>query len=94
MNNDAHVRNLQSQYGQESTNLVIPLSDKASRFLAQLNEFVPMPLPELIEAMLENAISHECWPEDIDWGWLMSLSPVLDSPEEQVSDLLSGGSLH
>lgn len=65
MKNNEHVLNLKLQYSDEITteNLVVPLSDRAWQLLAQFQEQAGMPLPALIERLLDDACVGEWWTE-------------------------------
>jgi len=96
-----HMLNLKSQYGEKTTNLVLPFSDRAWRLLAEFHDIVKIPVPALIERLIEDACIGEWWTQWAEWeekyesvDTCTVSSPTLDSPEELVADLLSEGSLH
>jgi hypothetical protein len=64
MNIYEHMRNLKSKYGETATeNLALPLSERGWRLLTELHELVGMPLPELLERLIEDAHLGEWWTE-------------------------------
>jgi len=92
MKNDLHLLNLKSKYSEKKTteDLVIPLSENAWRLLAQLDELVGIPLPALLERMLEDAITCEWWPDWVDWTACSDSSLSRNASEKKVAGLLSG----
>lgn len=69
MNAYEHMRSLKSQYGDETTeNLILPLSERGWQLLAEFHGLVGMPLPALIERLIEDACEGEWWTEWTEWN--------------------------